>query len=762
VLLHVLILLLLRYLVPEAELGPGERERSPAFRVRLEPRRPSGLVERGGALEATRSAELESAEPQRVELARDETADAPAAIAALERAEPEPALAPEPGELELEPTSSLAPSPEIATPREERARLRAEASELALGAPDAASPARRATPAPSSGPVAVSVESERTVDDQPSSRPVARGTAPAEVADAPLPPGDVAPASGATQQRAGPAVALPNEPRPRLEGGTASAPELDARSFDAQRSGAGSAEGGSGPERAAVAAEVPRGSPDDAPPAPPSLARRGASEPDAPARAYEPSSAAPSQAGRPEASGPPVALPSEGIERASLGAPDVLRETLEPVAIAPRRSAEAGGGPGARLPAAALPAAAAPGLDAPAARPLAAAPRSGADELPQTPPRLDDTPYRSRFGTEKEIALREHGGTAETERAVAAGLRYLASKQRGDGSWGSPEDRSDKYRDVRVGKTALALLAFLGAGHTQASGTEHSATAARAIDWLLAVQDEATGHFGDSEAYSHGIATYALAEDYAITRDARIRPAVERAVAQILRQQLTRGDERRVGGWSYYYPDGAIFDSWPRTSITSWQVMALESARLGGLDVPDEAFARARDFLLAAWDADMGRFRYNHAPERLRQAYRTLPGSTPAALFALSLLGEELAGERWRTAVEFLSSCAPSGYRWEGEQAFVERAQGNLYFWYYGSLALLRHGGAEWERWNAALKEALPPAQAPDGSWQPIDVYCEYAGDDEDDRIYSTAMCVLALEVYYRYFTPLLRVDARR
>ena len=53
---------------------------------------------------------------------------------------------------------------------------------------------------------------------------------------------------------------------------------------------------------------------------------------------------------------------------------------------------------------------------------------------------------------------------------------------------------------------------------------------------------------------------------------------------------------------------------------------------------------------------------------------------------------------------------------------------------------------------------SLPPAQARDGSWEPIDVYCEYAGDDADDRVYSTAMCVLSLEVYYRYFTPLLRV----
>ena len=42
------------------------------------------------------------------------------------------------------------------------------------------------------------------------------------------------------------------------------------------------------------------------------------------------------------------------------------------------------------------------------------------------------------------------------------------------------------------------------------------------------------------------------------------------------------------------------------------------------------------------------------------------------------------------------------------------------------------------------------------------DVAClgnaNFAGDDDSDRAYSTAMCVLTLEVYYRYFTPLLEV----
>jgi hypothetical protein len=70
---------------------------------------------------------------------------------------------------------------------------------------------------------------------------------------------------------------------------------------------------------------------------------------------------------------------------------------------------------------------------------------------------------------------------------------------------------------------------------------------------------------------------------------------------------------------------------------------------------------------------------------------------------------------------------------------------------------MFRVGGTPWERWNLALKETLLPAQDEDGSWRPIDVYARYARDDDRDRSYTTAMCVLSLEIYYRYFLPLLQ-----
>jgi hypothetical protein len=243
-----------------------------------------------------------------------------------------------------------------------------------------------------------------------------------------------------------------------------------------------------------------------------------------------------------------------------------------------------------------------------------------------------------------------------------------------------------------------------------------------------------------------------------LTGDKTLRQPLERAVAHILSKQIHARTAERFGGWSYYYQDDRVFDRWPRTSITAWQVMALESARLGGIDVPAKAFEDAATFLENAQDEEQGWFRYNHDPERLGSNWPTLPASTPAGLFALSLMGRDIASDAFARTREFVLSRTPRQYRRASADDFVRRGQGNLYFWYYGTLAMFRVGGNAWERWNLGMKEALVRGQRQDGSWAPIDVYCEYARDDESDMSYSTAMCVLSLEVYYRYYLPLLKV----
>jgi hypothetical protein len=79
----------------------------------------------------------------------------------------------------------------------------------------------------------------------------------------------------------------------------------------------------------------------------------------------------------------------------------------------------------------------------------------------------------------------------------------------------------------------------------------------------------------------------------------------------------------------------------------------------------------------------------------------------------------------------------------------------DIYYWYYGSYALFQMGGSKWKRWRKSLEKALLPSQIwkghSQGSWDPISAWGESGG-----RVYTTALSILTLEVYYR-FSRLLR-----
>ena len=61
----------------------------------------------------------------------------------------------------------------------------------------------------------------------------------------------------------------------------------------------------------------------------------------------------------------------------------------------------------------------------------------------------------------------------------------------------------------------------------------------------------------------------------------------------------------------------------------------------------------------------------------------------------------------------------------------------------------MRIGGPAWSAWNGALKKALLQHQRKDGhlagSFDPVGTYGKVGG-----RVYSTALCALMLEGYYR------------
>jgi len=73
-----------------------------------------------------------------------------------------------------------------------------------------------------------------------------------------------------------------------------------------------------------------------------------------------------------------------------------------------------------------------------------------------------------------------------------------------------------------------------------------------------------------------------------------------------------------------------------------------------------------------------------------------------------------------------------------------------MYFNYYASVILHHFGGKDWERWNVRMREYLIETQAnkghESGSWFFAEKHSRQGG-----RLYTTAMAIMTLEVYYRY-----------
>ena len=328
--------------------------------------------------------------------------------------------------------------------------------------------------------------------------------------------------------------------------------------------------------------------------------------------------------------------------------------------------------------------------------------------------------------------VQRYGGDARTERAVAAALDWLARHQNERGFWDSDRffdecpdgDRCTGpavERGSDTGLTGLSLLAFLGAGHTHLSSPRYRTVVTKGLGYLITNQDADGSIRGDGWMYSHAMATMALTEAYAMSGDQRLRPFAQRGIDYIVAVQ-NAGD----GGWRYL--PGQAGD----TSVFGWVVLALRDAREAGLNVPEKTWIDAQRWLPSvAAGVYGGKVRYrpgnviSHAMSAEALACRQIfgqAGDTPTALEGVEYVLEKTP--------------APADY--------------DLYYWYYGTLALFQHGGRPWQRWNEALVPTLVGTQVTRGhaagSWDPQRPFGIDGG-----RVFTTACSALCLEVYYRY-----------
>ena len=118
----------------------------------------------------------------------------------------------------------------------------------------------------------------------------------------------------------------------------------------------------------------------------------------------------------------------------------------------------------------------------------------------------------------RNTMLGKYGGTRKTEEAVQSGLAWLARNQTRDGSWSLMGPYSGGVREMDENKaaaTAMALLAFQGAGNTHKTG-KWRANVSRGWEWLSEHQLPSGSFFRDGpfnhHFYSDAQCTIALCE----------------------------------------------------------------------------------------------------------------------------------------------------------------------------------------------------------------------------------------------------------
>ncbi|WP_437228987.1 prenyltransferase/squalene oxidase repeat-containing protein [Planctomicrobium sp. SH661] len=350
---------------------------------------------------------------------------------------------------------------------------------------------------------------------------------------------------------------------------------------------------------------------------------------------------------------------------------------------------------------------------------------------------LEGLPQAGEFGgrTDKGRAAmsRAFGGNAGSEAAVANGLEWLKAHQREDGSWSFDHrcphcDESCSHPgslgNATVASTAMAMLCFVGAGHTHRKGA-YQPQVRKGLDFIFAeaAKTSPPGDLrqitsGNSGMYTQGIVTILLCELHGLTRDREVGKLAFSCMKFIVDAQ-----HPKTGGWRYQ-PGEEQGD----TSVVGWQVMAQTSAKMSRITVSAKSRKLASTFLDSVQLEDGAFYGYT-SPSKS-------PSTTAIGLLCRMYQGWGKDHPGLQKGVKFLSDHGPS--------------RDNMYFNYYATQVMRHWGGEEWNRWNVVMRELLVQTQTKEGhglgSWAPRDPHGHQGG-----RHYMTCLAILTLEVYYRH-----------
>ncbi len=352
-----------------------------------------------------------------------------------------------------------------------------------------------------------------------------------------------------------------------------------------------------------------------------------------------------------------------------------------------------------------------------------------------------------RTPEKRRAALEAFDGAERVDEAVASGLKWLLRHQQPDGHWqlhdGYP-DPSEVVLKTDTGATALALLAFLGHGQTHLNADDEATRDCvdRGLSWLLNVQ-KSNGDFHDWDElgrqtayYSHSQALIAICEAYAMTGDRQLIEPAERGIRFLLESQ-----QPIEGGWKYQPQDDQSVGD---LSVTGWALMALHTARVAQLRVPNEPFRRGLKFLDLVQLEDGSRYKYEPRP-----GWDATHAMTGAGLLCRQYFGWTSEEPALVSGVDYLLS-PPNEPVWT-------KGKRNVYSWYYTGQVLHNLNDERFTDWYQRTATEILEHQftgggrSTRGSWSPIPAGDPYEYGEKAGRLYVTVMCLLILETPYRH-----------
>lgn len=312
-----------------------------------------------------------------------------------------------------------------------------------------------------------------------------------------------------------------------------------------------------------------------------------------------------------------------------------------------------------------------------------------------------------------------------TQKAIEAGLEFLARNQTPDGSFRNTRDGAT----YPVTMTSLAGMAFIAGGNTTSRGP-YADNVKKIVRYLISQANPSTGIIAAGNEngrtmYPHGFAMLFLASVYGMESDEAVRDRMQTVIEKGIK--LIASAQSNLGGW-YYTPN-----SGDEGSVTVTQLQALRAAHNAGFVVPEDVIERAIQYLEMCRTPEGGiRYSFNSG------------NSTRLPISAAALPCMYSAGDYESEMAEACLAYVFKEFCEDGRNKSWNKNGGHdFYGHYYAAQAFYQAGDEYWDVYFPSARDQLinMQGQGGEGAWN----------GDGVGPVYGTAMALTILQLPYKY-----------